>query len=310
MTMALLFATTLAATSPIEKPVTAPGPLAPLAGTLTDAGDRSPVVLVIPGSGPTDRDGNNPLGVKAASYRLLAGALAAKGISTARIDKRGMFASKAAVADANAVTIADYANDVHSWTKSLRTETGAKCIWLLGHSEGALVALKAAQKPTGICGVIMVAGPGRKLGGVMREQLRANPANAPILAPALGAIDAIEAGRKVDSSALPAPVRPLFAEAVQGFLIDLMAQDPAALARTLKVPLLILQGDRDLQVSVADARLLGAAQPGARVALLEGVNHVLKAAPEDRAANLATYGDPSLPVAASLVEEVAAFVRR
>src|SRR6476660_9152363 len=92
--------------------LTAPGPVGPLAGTYVDAGKNAPVMLIIPGSGPTDRDGNNPLGITAAQYRLLAEALASKGISSVRIDKRGMFGSKAAVPDANAVTVGDYAIDV------------------------------------------------------------------------------------------------------------------------------------------------------------------------------------------------------
>lgn len=71
-------------------------------------------MLIIPGSGPTDRDGNNLLGVKASTYRLLAHELAAKGVSSVRIDKRGMFASAAAVPDANAVTMKDYVRDTNA----------------------------------------------------------------------------------------------------------------------------------------------------------------------------------------------------
>ncbi|HCJ43910.1 MAG TPA: alpha/beta hydrolase, partial [Erythrobacter sp.] len=99
----------------------APGPQGDLAGTLIAPAEGQPLVLIIPGSGPTDRDGNNPLGVTAALYRLLADALAERGIGTLRIDKRGMFASKAAVADANAVTIADYVTDTASWVGAART---------------------------------------------------------------------------------------------------------------------------------------------------------------------------------------------
>jgi len=143
--------------------ITAPGPQGPLEGTLLEAGKSAPVVLIIPGSGPTDRDGNNPLGVTAAPYRLLAEALAAKGVSSARIDKRGMFGSKAAVADANKVTIADYAADTHNWVDAIHKRTGAKCVWVLGHSEGALVALASAQNPDGMCGVILVSGAGRRM---------------------------------------------------------------------------------------------------------------------------------------------------
>ena len=89
------------------------------------------------------------MGVAAAPYRMLAEGLAARGVATVRIDKRGMFGSAGAIADANAVTIADYAADVHAWVKAARARTGASCVWVLGHSEGGLVALAAAQQPDG-----------------------------------------------------------------------------------------------------------------------------------------------------------------
>ena len=289
--------------------ITAPGPSGPLAGTLVEAGAGAPVVLIIPGSGPTDRDGNNPLGVSAAPYRLLAEALAAKGVASVRVDKRGMFASKSAIPDANAVTIADYAADVHAWIGAIRARTGVSCVWLLGHSEGGLVVLQAAQKREGICGVIAVAAAGRKMGDVIRGQLSANPANAAILPPALAALESLEAGRRVDAATLPAPIQPLFNTAVQGFLIDLLAHDPAALAGSLAVPLLIVQGDRDIQVGVADAEALKAAAPAATLVVVPSVGHVLKKVEgEGMAANLATYAKPQLPVAPEVVDAIAGFV--
>jgi len=98
---------------------------------------------------------------------------------------------------------------------------------------------------------------------------------------------------------------------VQDFLIDDLRYDPASLAASLKLPLLILQGERDLQVSVADAKKLAAAQPKARLVLLPAMNHVLKdVATDDRAANFATYADSSLPVDPGLVDAIAAFVKR
>jgi uncharacterized protein len=292
-------------------PITAPGPLAPLAGTYVDAGRHAPVVLMIPGSGPTDRDGNSPLGLAASSYRLLAEALATRGVSTVRIDKRGLGGSKAAVANGNAVTIADYAADTHSWVGSIRARTGAKCVWLLGHSEGALIALAAAQKPEGICGVILVSGAGRKLSDVIREQLRANPANAPVLDSAMKALDALDRGQHVDIAGMHPALQKLFAPQVQDFLIDTFRYDPAKLASALKVPLLIVQGERDLQVSTADAKALAAAQPKAKLVLVPRMNHVLKDVDsDDRQANFATYSDPSLPVDSALVGTIADFVKR
>ena len=311
MSSALLLGLMLAVAEPSEQPITAPGPAAPLAGTLVNAGTDAPVILIIPGSGPTDRDGNNPLGVKAAPYRQLAEALARNGISTVRTDKRGMFGSKRAVASANRVTMADYAKDTHSWISSIRRVTGAKCVWLLGHSEGGLVALTAAQKPEGICGVIAVAAVGRKIGTVLRGQLAANPANAPYLAAANTAIASLEAGKKVDTASLPPPLQKLFAEDVQSLLIDLFAENPAKLAASLKLPLLIVQGDQDIQVAVDDAKALAAAQPRATLVILPGVNHVLKVPQgNDRAANLRAYADPALPISPSVVEAIADFVVR
>ncbi|MDP4076826.1 alpha/beta hydrolase [Acidovorax sp. A1169] len=300
-----------------EKSIEARGPLAPLRGTLlSPAKPGAPVVMIVPGSGPTDRDGNNPMGVNAATYRLLAQDLVARGIATVRIDKRGMFGSAKAVADANAVTIPDYVADVYSWVGAIRRSTGVPCVWVLGHSEGGLVALAAAQggsEVQGICGLLLVATPGRPLGQVLRDQLsdqwRANPANAPILDQALAAITRLEGGARVDPASLHPALQPLFNEAVQGFLISAFAQDPARLIAATKKPVLVLQGERDLQVGVQDARLLAQAHPAAQLVLLPDTNHVLKAVlTDDPAANMATYANPGQPLAPGLVDAIVRFV--
>ncbi|MEO0419971.1 MAG: alpha/beta fold hydrolase [Pseudomonadota bacterium] len=289
--------------------ITARGPEGDLAGTLIPAQEGQPTVLIIPGSGPTDRDGNNPMGVNAASYRLLAEALAARGVGSVRIDKRGMFGSKAAVPNPNDVTIEAYAEDAHAWIAATQAKTGANCLWLIGHSEGGLVALQAAQKSDGVCGVLLVASVGRPMGTILREQLNANPANAPILAEAMTAIDALEAGERVSTEGMHPALMGLFAPAVQGFLIDMMGRDPAALAGSLKVPALIVSGGKDLQTPIADGEALAAAQSDATLLVLEDMNHVLKRVEaEARAANFATYANPSLPVHPGLIEAIEAFI--
>jgi pimeloyl-ACP methyl ester carboxylesterase len=304
-----LFTMAAAAAQPVQSSIEAAGPNGALSGTLlAPKSTNAPVVLIIPGSGPTDRDGNNPFGMKAASYRLLAEALAERGIASVRIDKRGMFASKAAVPDPNAVTIADYAADVRSWVARIKERTGADCIWLLGHSEGGLVAL-AARQSLDVCGLLLVAAPGRPVGEALREQLRANPANAPVLDQALAAIGKLEAGQTVDTADMNPMLMPLFAPQVQRYLIDLLSHDPAALLGGYERPVLVLQGQLDIQVGEADARRLAGANPGAQLVLLPRVNHVLKElSSEDRAANLASYADPNLPIAPSVVNAVASFL--
>ena len=299
-------ATNPAAATEIE----APGPAGPLRGTLVmPAGPPAATILIVPGSGPTDRDGNSPLGVSAAPYRLLAEGLAARGVATIRIDKRGMFGSAAAIADANAVTLADYAADVRQWVAAARARTGAPCVWVLGHSEGGLVALLAGRQPDGICGLVLASAVGRPIGAVLREQLRANPANAPLLDEAMAAIASLEAGRRVDVEGMHPALMPLFAPQVQEYLIGLMTYDPAELIASVRTPVLIVQGGRDLQITEADARRLAGANPNAELVLVADANHVLKAVEaDDRAANLAAYADPSLPLAPGIVDAIADFV--
>lgn len=265
-------------------------------------------VLILAGSGPTDREGNNPLGVRAAPYRLLAEALAGRGITTLRVDKRGIAASAAAMPSEADLRVQAYAEDARAWAAALRERTGARCVWLLGHSEGTLHALLAAERPEGICGLILVSPVGRKLGDILREQLQANPANAPILPDALRILGELEAGRTVPADAVPQVLMPLFRPSVQPFMISMLAADPAALAAAYRGPVLIVEGTTDLQTSVADAEHLAAARPGIQLRLIEGMNHVLKTAPADRAGNIATYANPDLPLAPGVAEAVGDFI--
>jgi pimeloyl-ACP methyl ester carboxylesterase len=295
--------------APVESPIEAPGPNGALRGTLlAPASGHGPVILIIPGSGPTDRDGNSPAGILASPYRLLAEGLAARGVTSVRIDKRGMFGSSAATADANAVTIPDYVADVQSWIRVIRQRTKASCIWLLGHSEGGLIAMAAAKNPD-VCGLLLAAAPGRPLAEILREQLKANPANAPLLDQALPAIDALQAGKRVDTANMNPALLPLFRPQVQGFLISAFSFDPRQLLAGYARPVLILQGQRDLQVREADAQALKQADPKATLVLLPDVNHVLKSvSSDDVAANIATYANSSLPLAPAVVQTISDFL--
>jgi|GEM_PF-1021825 len=293
-----------------ESLIQAQGPKGPLVGTMrAPASPNAPVVLIVPGSGPVDRDGNNPVGLQASTYRLLAEGLETRGIASVRIDKRGLYGSHAAVSDANAVTINDYAADVHTWASAIRDRTGAACVWVLGHSEGGLVALVAAQDPVDICGLILVSAAGRPLGDVLREQLKSNPANAPVLDQALTAIAQLEARKRVDTSTMHPALLPLFRPEVQGFVINELSFDPAQLVAPFRKPVLIVQGNRDIQVAVADAERLQQALPAAKLAILPDTNHVLKTvSSDDRTANIATYADPRLPLAPGAVDAIANFI--
>jgi pimeloyl-ACP methyl ester carboxylesterase len=149
---------------------------------------------------------------------------------------------------------------------------------------------------------------GRKMGDVIRQKLRENPANAPVLDEALRSLDALEAGRRVDPADMHAALAPLFGAPVQDEIVATLAIDPVEAVRRAKKRTLVVQGTTDLQVSVEDARRLNAA-PKTKLQLITGMNHVLKAAPADRAANVATYSNPSLPLAAKLVRRIEDFIK-
>lgn len=293
----------------VEQAIEARSPAGVLKGTLRGqdgAAAGVPVVLFIPGSGPTDRDGNSLAGVKAAPYRMLSQALGDRGIASVRTDKRGLFASAQVSGDH---TLDAYVADTRSWIEAARNRTGADCIWLLGHSEGGLVALATASKDqSGLCGLVLVATAGRPLGTVIREQLRANPANAPLVDEAERALTALEHGGAVDLATLSPPLLPLFNASAQPLLRSELTVDPAALARETSLPMLILQGERDLQVGVGDAMRLHEARGDATLVLLPDVNHVLKSVAEGPAANLAAYADPLLPIARDVTSAIADFI--
>ena len=307
MSVLTTFALSLALTAPTETGLTVAAEPAPLHGTLlAPEGTPRAAVLILPGSGPTDRDGNNPLGVAAGTYRRLAEGLAAIGVASVRFDKRGVAQSAAAAPSEADFTFRDNISDARLWIDEALARTGLRCIWLVGHSEGALVALATASNDDPrICGLVLLSGAGRKAGDVLREQLSTAPLPPDLRTAAETALSALEAGRTTEA---PPQLNALFRPSVQPYMITWLALDPAALIADYEGPVLIGHGSTDLQTTLTDARALAAAQPSARLVVWDGVNHTLKTAPADRAANLATYGDPSLSLAPGVVEDVAGFI--
>ncbi|WP_313002828.1 alpha/beta hydrolase [Brevundimonas sp.] len=293
--------------SPVSTPVELAASPAPLHGTLlAPEGQPRAAAVILPGSGPTDRDGNSAqFAIRAASYRLLAEGLAARDIATIRIDKRGIGESAAAGPAEADLRFDAYVDDARAWAVEAAAKTGRPCAWLIGHSEGALVALAAAADDDGkICGLVLLSGAGRPAGVVLREQMTALP--EPLKTRASEVVSELEAGRTVADP--PVELAALFRPSVQPYLISWLALDPTRLAASYDGPVFIGQGTTDLQVTLTDAEALKAAQPRAQLVVWEGVNHVLKTAPSERAANVATYLDPALPLAPGVVEAVADFI--
>ena len=284
-------------------------PTGAIHGTLllpADTDGRTPVALIISGSGPTDRDGNSPLLAGANnSLKLLAEALAAQGIATVRYDKRGIAASRAAGPSENDLRFDTYIGDASAWITRLRSDARFSTVAVIGHSEGSLIGMVAART-AGAGAFVSIAGAGRPAPDVLREQL-ARQLPPPMMASAERAIALLASGRTADST--PPALAALFRPSVQPYLISWFRLDPAREIATLEIPVLIAQGTTDVQVPVSDARLLAAAAPRARLLLVDGMNHVLKMVPADAQAQLRSYGDPTLPVAPPLVSAIVELVR-
>lgn len=305
--LSLVLAAALTLMDPTATPVSVESPTGPLYGTLlTPDGPTRAAAVIIAGSGPTDRDGNSPLGVSAGTYRLLAEGLAERGVATVRYDKRGAGESRASLGSEADLRFEHMVDDALAFATETRTRTGRDCVWLIGHSEGAGVAqMAAARSPEGLCGLVLLSGMGRRPRVILEAQLGPQLPE-PMRTQAFEALARLESGELVADTppALAALLRP----SVQPFLIGLLALDPAALIAAHEGPVFIGQGETDIQTTVVDARALKAAQPTATLVIWAGVNHLLKVAPAERMANLATYSDPNLPLADGVVADVADFI--
>jgi uncharacterized protein len=263
-----------------------------------------PVVLIISGSGPTDRNGNNPDGGNNDSLKRLAWVLAKHNIASVRYDKRGVAASLAATPDERNLTLEAYVADAVLWGQKLKSDPRMGPLILLGHSEGALVATLAAPQ-VDAAAVISLSGSARPVDQVLRQQL-SNRMPPDLLLRSNELLDSLKAGH-VDEN-VPTPLQVIFRPSVQPYLITLFRQDPAAAFAKLKMPALIIQGSNDMQVGVGDARMLKAAKPDAQLALIEGMNHVMRIVPNDIKRQLASYKDPQLPLAAELGSRILSFI--
>ncbi len=242
--------------------------------------DSYPAVLILPAQG-ADRDGNAGQDVKPNTYRLLARDLAAKGVASVRIDKRGVGASKKALAREDDLRFDAYVADAVTWAKFLQAQPHVRCVAILGHSEGALAAALAA-KQVKVCAIIEMSGAGRPAAAVLAEQLKtaadAGRMDKDDYAEASRILDSLAQGKAVRDP--PAKLNALFRPSVQPFLISWLGLDPLEPLRT-STPVLILQGSTDFQAIPGDAQRLAAQPKTAKLVVIPGADHDLKVSPTD-----------------------------
>ncbi len=301
---------------PMRHKITAPaGVDLTLEGTLTLPTNASvpaagvPVVLLIAGSGPTDRDCNSHLGLKTDAFKILADSLSRQGVALLRYDKRYsgtnlMQAVMAAPVEKHQFSY--YVEDAIGFIRQLQTDKRFSKVIVAGHSEGSLVGMLAARE-TQVAGFISIAGAGQNIAHVLKTQL----ANLPdtLRKQADRTLDSLRAGHFVRQ--ISPLLYQLFSPQNQSTLISWMKYDPANEIRTFRGPVLLINGKRDVQVAVREAEALKAARPDARLLLFDAMTHVLKDAASDSPADQTkTYNDPMLPLTPGLATAIAQFVKQ
>lgn len=273
-------------------------------GTLlfSPTSQKTPIVLIIAGSGPTDRNGNNPM-MTNNSLKLLAEGLLEKGIASIRYDKRGVGESKRAGLQEKDLRFETYISDTEAWIDLLKKDERFSDIIIIGHSEGSLIGMIAAQKE-GVEKFISIAGVGTTAGKLLREQLHGQP--PVVLDQTLPIIEKLENGEIVDE--VPQMLYSLFRPSVQPYMISWFKYNPQEEIAKLNKPVLIIQGTTDIQVSVSDADKLVEANRNAKKRIIEGMNHILKDSEMDRQKNIQTYTVPDLPLNENLIEVVFDFI--
>lgn len=299
------FAKPVADSSFTETPMVLHTATGDIFGTLTVPNNfsKGEVALIIAGSGPTDRNGNNPV-MKNNSLQMLAYGLVANNIASLRYDKRGIAESKTAMTAEADLRFENYINDARDWIALLKKDKRFSKFVVIGHSEGSLIGMVAADQLAD--GYVSIAGAGRSADKILKEQLDKQPQNVKDIS--FSIIDSLAQGKTVTK--VDPMLFSLFRPSVQPYMISWFRYDPQVEIKKLTIPVLVAQGTSDIQVSTEDAQLLSKANSHAQVLMIDSMNHIFKIIDGDRNANIASYSNPSLPISDKLVTGIVSFIKK
>ncbi|MDL2322586.1 alpha/beta hydrolase [Bacteroidales bacterium OttesenSCG-928-A17] len=267
---------------------------------------KLPVALIIPGSGPTDRNGNNPQ-MTNNSLKFLAQGLQEHGIATLNYDKRGIAESAIPDFKEEDLSFEDYIRDVQRWIKFLDKDPEFTDIIVIGHSEGSLIGMCAVKDNPKVAAFISIAGVGDPADEILKTQIKAqSPILLEMVSPMIDKLKQGELLGEVDPM-----LNTLFRPSVQPYLISWFKYTPTDIMKELTLPTLIINGTTDIQVGTDQAELLAKANPKAQLTIIENMNHVLKETTEtNRLAQLPIYNNPDLPLAPELIPAITDWLKK
>ncbi|HEY4194191.1 MAG TPA: alpha/beta hydrolase [Mucilaginibacter sp.] len=291
-----------------ETPITNKGLSATISGTLAmpkNASGKVPVVIIIADYGTTDRNGNDAqTGVNDNSYKLMAEGLGKNGIASLRFDKRIVGASTTSNKP-NEMRYDDYVDDVVGLIGMLNNDQRFSKIIILGHGEGSMVGMLAARDQP-VKGVISVNATSEQGDKFVTQQMKSKPQFMQDEFKTL--LDSMKKGKTIDNIDLALYF--IASPAKQPFLMSYFRYPPLRVIKIVKVPILIIQGTTDQEITVADAEKLKKAKSEAMLTIIPGMSHIMKDGPADKDQNLATYSKPDLPLKAELIPAIVNFVNK
>ncbi len=270
--------------------------------TLPENLENPPLVIFIQGSGPTNRDGNQPM-MKNDGIKKITHELAAQGIASFRYDKRIFKMDKLRIREAD-LRFEDFVTDANSIVNHFIGDNTFGKIIVAGHSEGSLIGILSAQNG-GVDAFISLAGAARSIDKIIVEQLAKQSEELSVNARI--AFDEItQNGSTTNYSPY---LESIFRPSVQPYIKSWMKFDPASELAKLEIPVLIVNGSFDLQVDVTDANLLQNAAPGAQLVVPEKMNHIFRKIEGENLDNTKAYNEPARPLHPILIPTLADFIK-
>lgn len=268
---------------------------------LPDGVENPKLAIIIAGSGPTDRNGNQQM-INTNSLKYLAEGLSENGIATFRYDKRIIKQMKDRTLTEESIRFDDFIEDAIAVVDYFIRSKAFSNIYIIGHSQGSLVGMIAARGR--VDGFISIAGAGQGIDDVIIDQLDNQ-------APGLKD-NARQAFEDMRANGLAVNYSPglasIFRKSIQPFMLTWMRFDPKIEIAKLDIPVLIINGEKDLQVQVSEAEKLKAAKPDAQYEIIAGMNHILKKIDGDDIENSKSYNEPKRPVIREVIDLIHAFI--
>ena len=260
------------------------------------------LVILIAGSGPTNRDGNQ-IGLTNNSLKLLAESLVKNGIAVYSYDKRIFAQMATGKLDEASLSFDNFIDDATAVVIYFKNQKKYHSITIAGHSEGALIGMIAANGNADA--YISIGGAGRPIDEVLLEQIGKQ---APFLKEEVGKnLATLKSGNTFELK--NQMLASLFRASVQPYMISWIKYNPQYEIKKLHIPSLLINGDKDIQVSVQDAQLLQQAKPDAQLQIIPNMNHIFKAIKGDDTENKASYTNPELPICTELTSIITTFIR-